>query len=224
MMPYFERQLPLLGREGQEKLGNASLLVAGVGGLGTNVAMQLIRTGIGTLHIVDKGILDAPDLNRQILYHQKDIGRKKVDVAMERLHPIDMQTKIIPHFQTINENFQLPEGICGVVDCMDNFEARYILDDLVHEKGKFFVHAGIHSLIGQVTTIWPGKTRSLRELFAGMDPGQDTPIPVIGAVPSIIASLQVVETTKLICDLDNNLINKILYMDLGDYSFRIIDL
>ncbi len=223
-MPYFTRQLPLIGKEGQEKLHNTSLLIAGVGGLGTNVAMQLIRAGIGTLHLVDKGVLDEPDLNRQILYHHADLCREKVNAATERLGAVGLNTKIIPYHQTIDEDFQLPEGIHGVIDCMDNFEARYVLDDRIHQKKLFFIHAGIHSLYGQVTTIFPGKTQSLRHLFQDAMPNLDAPIPVIGAVPSIIASIQVVEAIKLICNLENNLINRMLMMNLNDYTFEIIQL
>ncbi|MCP4146187.1 MAG: HesA/MoeB/ThiF family protein [bacterium] len=220
----FTRQIPLIGEEGQAKLEKTSLLIAGVGGLGTNVAMQLARAGIGTLHLVDKGILDAPDLNRQILYHKDDIGRKKVDIARQRLDALGLNTKIITHHQTIDNDYAMPENIDGVVDCMDNFEARYILDDLIHKRGVFFVHGGIHSFIGQVTTFLPGKTQTLRELFGEQDAKQDVPIPVIGAVPAIVGSIQVVETIKIICGMENNLINRILLIDLNDYSFKIIDL
>ncbi len=225
-MPYFERQNLLIGEDGKEILKNASILVAGVGGLGTNAGMLLARAGVGTLHLVDNGILDAPDLNRQILYHKNDIGRKKVEIAKERLDTLGLGTKIFAEHTLIDDNYSLPPDIDGVVDCMDNFEARYILDDRVHQYAKkiFFVHGGIHSLHGQLTSIIPGKTQSLHQLFGGQSSQQDTPIPVIGAVPSIIASLQVVETIKLLLNMDNNLINRLLVMDLNDYSFRTIEL
>lgn len=222
-MSFFSRQIPVIGEKCQERLEKSSILIAGIGGLGTNVAQQFIRAGISELHIVDDSLIDAPDLNRQILYCKKDIGRKKVEVAKERLDLIGLNTKISIYENKIDDNFNLPEGIIGVVDCLDNFKTRYILDEQVHKKNVFLIHGGIHDLYGQITTIIPGKTRSLKEIFSNMRDKKDI-IPVIGPVPTIVASIQVLETIKIICKMENNLINKLLFVNLNDYSFKIIEL
>ena len=93
-MDFFLRQRPVIGEKGQKKLMESSVLIAGCGGLGTHVAQQLVRLGIGRIYLVDNGIIDAPDLNRQILYYRDDIGRKKGEVIEERINAIGLDTKI----------------------------------------------------------------------------------------------------------------------------------
>ena len=223
MMDYFLRQRPVIGEKGQKKLMESSVLIAGCGGLGTNVAQQLVRLGIGKIYLVDNGIIDAPDLNRQILYYRGDIGRKKGEVIEERINAIGLITDVIISKEKITENFDLPEGIIGIVDCLDNFETRYILDDLVHKKKLFLIHGGIRSMCGQITTIIPGKTPSLRKIFGNIK-GKKEVIPIIGQTPSVIASLQAIEVVKLVCGLNNTLVNRMLFIDLNDYTFKTIEL
>lgn len=223
-MDFFSRQMKVVGSKGQEKIRRASVMVAGMGGLGTNVSMHLVRAGMGTLHLVDNGLLDPPDLNRQILYTREDLGRPKVVLAKEKLEGLGMVSRIIAHQQRIDQDFILPDGITGVIDCMDNFPARYILDSLIVPRKIFLVHGGIHDLYGQMTTIMPGETGSLAELFSSSEGGHDGPIPVIGAVPAMVASLQALEAIKLICGLPNTLKNRLLFIDLSTYQFKTIDL
>ena len=108
-MDFFKRQIAIVSERGQRKIEGASLMVAGIGGLGTNVCMHLVRAGIGTLHLVDDGLLDAPDLNRQILYASADLGKSKVLAAKERLDELGMNTRIFAHNLKIDRKliFQL---------------------------------------------------------------------------------------------------------------------
>lgn len=220
----FARQLPLLGIEGQNRLQGSSLLVAGLGGLGSVVAEQLVRLGVGTLYLVDNGTVNLPDLNRQILYGRSDLGRSKSQVSAEKLGGLGLSTRLIPMQCTIDRSFSLPEPLDGVVDCLDNFPARYALDDRLPSRCLFMVHGAVHGFIGQVTTIVPGKSRSLRQLFSDQEPLLEGDIPISAQIPAIIASIQVREALGLLCGLQGDLVNRLLWVDLLGYRSEIIDL
>ncbi len=223
MNDYFVRQSDLIGKDCQKKISKSAILVAGLGGLGGFVAELLIRAGIGKIHIIDDGIIDEPDLNRQILYTAGDLGKKKIDIGLQRLKSIGLSTEVIPIYGKIDESFKLPDDINGIIDCLDNFKGRYILDELSHKKKIFLIHGAINSWFGQISSIVPGKTKTLKEIFPDIKDSSSI-IPVIGFTPAIIASLQVSEAVKLICGIKDNLMNKILFMDLKNYSIEIIKL
>jgi len=223
-MNYFDRQKTIISKTCQQRLKDTSVLIAGIGGLGSPVAEQLVRLGIGTIHILDNGIIDPPDLNRQIFYKKYDIGKQKVEVALKHLNEIGLETEIITHNAKIEEDFDLKEKVDFVFDCLDNYEARYYLDDYIQKDNIPMIHGGIYAMFGQVTIIIPDKTKSLRELFSNTIPKQEGKIPVISPVPSIIASIQVIEFVKYICKLNNSLINKMLKINLNDYSLDIFSL
>ncbi len=219
----FARQIPLLGSQGQKRLQDSALLIAGLGGLGSVAASQLVRLGIGTLYLVDNGRVNLPDLNRQVLYRRDDLGRPKSELAAQRLAELGLSTRLLPIFSTIDETFVLPEPLDGVIDCLDNLPARYAMDDLIHKRKLFMVHGAVHGFIGQLTTILPGRTPSLRQLFSNQTPPVET-IPVSAQIPGVIASLQVRESISLLCGQENNLVNRLLWIDLQEYRFEWINL
>ncbi len=223
MNEIFSRQILMLPDKCQEKLKKAVLLVAGVGGLGSVASELLVRVGIGKLYIVDKGVIDLPDLNRQIHYTMEDLGKKKVEIAEKKLSKINNFTKIISIDSEVDENFKLPSDIVGIMDCFDNLKARYIIDDLIKGTNIFLVHGAIREFYGQVTTIIPEKTKTLREILKNI-PDKDEPIPVIAPTPSVVASIQVMEAVKLLCNFEDVLLNKILFIDLKDYTFEMVKL
>ncbi len=223
-MDFFNRQQKIISKDNQNQLKETSILVAGVGGLGSPLCQQLVRLGVGTLHLIDPGILDPPDLNRQILYTRNDIGQAKVDIATKNLLDIGLGTEIYPHKIKIIKDFNLPDKIDFVIDCLDNFEARYFLDDFIQKRKIPMIHGGIHGMYGQITTIIPDETMSLREIFGNTIPVLEEKIPVIAPVPSLISSIQVTEFVKNICGFPNTLKNKLLKIDLNDYSIEIFDL
>ncbi|WP_129409797.1 HesA/MoeB/ThiF family protein [Marinitoga lauensis] len=205
------------------KIRKAKILVAGAGGLGSNVLMHLSRLGVGELYIFDAGILDMPDLNRQILYDHEDLGKKKVFVAKEKLMKINPEIEVHIYDERIYENTKLPE-VDLAIDCFDNFESRKILDMKIHELKIPLIHGGVERFFGQVTDILPGKTKSLREILGDVEDTKETKLVTPYAV-SIIASLQVNEAIKIIFeDYEKALINKMLIMDLVFNSFDIIEL
>ncbi|MEN3008398.1 HesA/MoeB/ThiF family protein [Pseudothermotoga sp.] len=216
----FERHAQLLGTC-LEKLFQAKVLVAGVGGLGCTVSSLLVRMGVGQIHLLDKGVVDEPDLNRQILYDEFDLGRKKVAVAKEKLSRLGSYAKIFDLDLNLDFDFCLP-NVDVVVDCLDSFEAKFALDSLCERKGVPLVHAGVQGFCGQVSTILPGSVR-LKRLFRTV-PKEETIRQVYPPLVSLIASLQVHEVIKLLCDEEPNLVGKIFLVDLSSMRFEVIKL
>jgi molybdopterin/thiamine biosynthesis adenylyltransferase len=223
MNEFFIRQMDLIGEDCQKQLSESAILIAGLGGLGGLAAELSVRAGIGKLYIIDDGFIDEPDLNRQILYTAADLGKRKIDMGLEKLKNIGLPTEIIPIYGRIDKSFKLPDDIDGIIDCLDNFRARYIIDELANKKNIFFVHGAINGWFGQISSIVSGKTKRLKEIFPNMK-DSNAIIPVMGFTPSVMASIQISEAVKLICGIKNNLMNKILFIDLKNYSFDIVEL
>ena len=218
----FDRQLAFWGEAKQDLLRNASVFVAGIGGLGCLLSEVLVRSGVGRVYLCDNGVVDEPDLNRQLFYTQKDIGRKKIDVATAWLSKIHDYTEIIPlPDDVMKEDFTFPEDIDGVADCLDNFESRFSLWGRLQE-GQFFVHSGVEEFFGQVLTLIKGSSPELPEVFANYDNTVRT-IPVSANSASSIAALA---STEVINNLfgEARLLNSFLVVDLSDFTFSKIDL
>jgi len=157
----YSRQLLFWGERAQRLIGEGTLLIAGVGGLGATVSQILARAGVARLHLVDDGVVTCSDLQRQSLYGECDLGRKKVLVAKERLNSINSAVEVIAHDHCIGDPRPLPEGIDGVADCLDNFAGRFALYRAVPE-GCFFLHGGVQGNQGQLLTLVKGTSRPLR--------------------------------------------------------------
>jgi len=143
----YERNIRVLGEEGQKRLRESSVLIAGVGGLGSFVATELALTGVGTLILVDKDTIELSNLNRQILYTEKDIGKRKVEIAVRRLRDINPEVRVRGFHKDIRE---INEKADVYVDCLDNWEARTALACLAEKYEKPLVHGGVDSYNGQV--------------------------------------------------------------------------
>jgi len=215
----FFRQISLLPPGAQEILAEKSLLVAGLGGLGCVVAEALARLGVGTLYLLDSGRVDPPDLNRQILYTWEDLGRPKAEVAAERLGRLFPGLKVYPLGTEIRPGFALPEGVSGAVDALDNWASRFLLEEACWQKRIFLVHAGLNGLFGQVTSLVPGRTPRLSEIFAG---ARDTePPPVAIPICLTLGAIQALEAVKLLLGLPGTLVGKLLLVDLVEYRFHL---
>ncbi len=222
MRDFWARQKALFSEEDQARLRQSAFLVAGVGGLGCVVAEALARFGVGTLYLVDPARIDPPDLNRQILFVQKDLGRLKVRVAAERLGQIFPHLRIHVLAKSITADFSLPKDIVGAVDALDQWTSRFILNDLCAAREIFLVHAGLKGLFGQVTTVWPGKTPSLRDIFQGATDESHPPATVSTCL--VLGALQALEAVKVFLGWEDNLLGRLLLVDLRDYSFEILSL
>jgi molybdopterin/thiamine biosynthesis adenylyltransferase len=209
----YDRQIriPSFGFNGQEKLRKAKVAVAGVGGLGCLAATYLTAAGVGRLVLIDNGKVELSNLNRQILHWEDDVGRGKVESAVEKLGKLNPHTKIEGKVAEIDaENvYSLIKGSDVVVDGMDNFKTRQILNEACVKLGIPFIHAAVHGFEGRLLTIIPGKGPCL-QCLAHEEPAETKPTPVLGVTPAAMASLQVMETIKLITGIGEPLVGKLL--------------
>ncbi|MFC1669440.1 ThiF family adenylyltransferase, partial [Spirochaetota bacterium] len=218
----FDRQILCWGEEKQNKLHNASIFIAGAGGLGCLMSEIMVRSGVGNIYLCDTGSVAETDLNRQIFYTIDDIGKKKIDVAEKRLTSIHGLTKIKVIDKDIRDkNFTLPNGISGIGDCLDNFESRFSLWDKL-EPGCFYIHAGVEDFFGQVISLIKGKSPALPKIFANYNKTERT-IPVNGGNVSVVSSIASTEVINNIFR-EPKLLNRLLIIDLSDYTFSKVDI
>lgn len=218
----YDRQImiPEIGREGQEKLKKAKVFIAGAGGLGSPVSIYLAAAGIGHIRIADHDKVDLSNLNRQILHWDKDVGRMKADSAEEKLRSLNPNVKIEIVKETIDENSvaSMVEGFDAIVDAMDNFPTRYVLNKAAIEKNIPFFHGAVRGLEGRAMTIIPGKSACFRCMYHGTPPAEK--FPVIGVTPAIIGSIQATEAIKYITGMGDLLTNRLLIYDGMSMEFK----
>ena len=209
----YKRQILSFGEEGQEKLKNAKIFVAGAGGLGSPISIYLAVAGVGTLFVADKDIVELTNLNRQILHHDRDIGKKKTESAKEKLLALNPDIRVEVLDVTIDESnvSELVGDSDGIVDAMDNFPTRYLLNDVAIEKNIPLFHGAIRGFYGQATTIVPGKTACLRCLFPKSPPVEV--FPVVGVTPGLIGMVQATEVIKYITGEGELLKNRLFIWD-----------
>ena len=224
--------LPGFSEKAQELLQNANVLVVGAGGLGCPGAQYLAAAGIGHLGIVDFDVVSEGNLHRQILYTPADIGQKKALLACERLQKQNPGIRLIPHdLQITSDNvMDIIRQYDIVVDCTDNFDTRYLLNDAVVILGKPLVYGAIYQYEGQVA-VWnlenSNGTRSpnYRDLFPEVDASQIPDCAEGGVIPTlagIIGCIQANEVIKYITKTGELLQGKILMFDAQTLQNRII--
>jgi molybdopterin/thiamine biosynthesis adenylyltransferase len=211
----YSRQIifPAFGEEGQLKLRQAHVLIAGVGGLGSPCAIYLACAGIGRLTLVDSDSVELSNLNRQILHGEEDIGEPKVISAVGKLKKLNSTLELNPVAVRITAE-SLPALLSRadlVIDCLDAMETRFILNEGCVRAGKPFIHGGIDCMIGEITTIIPGQTPCLACIFP-QDVEGKKPFPVFGCTAALVASLQVMEAIKLLSGFGDLLTGKMLYV------------
>jgi len=209
----YDRQMPVFGEEGQERIRNANVFIAGAGGLGSLVSMYLAAAGIGRISIVDHDTVDITNLNRQLLHGTSDLGRQKTVSARETLTGINPDVEIDAVSEKIDESnvFELAYDCDLIVDAMDNFHARYLLNKAAVARNIPLFHGAVHGFDGQITTVIPGETPCLRCIFPETLPG--TAIPAIGATCGVIASVQVTEVLKYLTGIGTLATNRLLIWD-----------
>lgn len=217
----YARQTLHWGEKKQRIIEQSSLLIAGVGGLGATVSQLLVRAGIGRLYLIDDGHLDWPDLNRQILYGENDIGLAKLPLAKERLQQINSSTEIFTLPGRIDNAFRVPDEVDGVADCLDNYLSRFALYKAT-TSGTYFVHGGLNGDHGQVLTLLTGESQPLDEVFAGAVQPQGT-IPVTPDNVVIIAGLMVNELFATLFG-QPKLLDRCLVVSLADFHMSFLDI
>jgi len=211
----YSRQLGLLGVEGQLRLAEATVAVVGLGGLGSVAALYLAAAGVGRLILVDRDNVEPSNLNRQILYVEADVGKPKAVVAAERLSKLNPRLDAVPVPEEVDEG--LARWIAGeadvVVDALDNWEARLLLDEAAWLKGKPLVHGAVEALRGQATTVKRGVTGCLA-CIAPPAPRRGC-TAILGPAAGVIGSIEALEAVKVLAGAGEPLYNKLLYLDLA---------
>lgn len=198
--------IPSIGNAGQERIGNSTVLVVGCGALGSMSADLMARAGVGCLRLVDRDVVELTNLQRQPLYDEHDVesGTPKALAAKNRLEEINSSIRIEAFVDDIDAaNIeQIAEGCDLIVDGLDNFEARYLLNDLSTATNRPWIYGGAVGTTGMSAAIIPGRTPCLRCLFPeppapGTTPTCDT-AGVLGPVVSMVAARQVLQALKIL--------------------------
>jgi molybdopterin/thiamine biosynthesis adenylyltransferase/rhodanese-related sulfurtransferase len=218
--------LPEVGVEGQAKLLQSKVLMLGAGGLGSPAALYLAAAGVGTIGVVDMDVVDASNLQRQILHNLDRVGDRKVDSAKKTIGLLNPDVSVVAHDVRLGADnvLSLIEGYDVIVDGADNFPSRYLLNDASVKLGIPVVHGSIFRFEGMVTVFHPRRGPNYRDMVPEPPPAELAPscaeAGVLGVLPGIIGSLQALEAIKILLDLGDPLIGRILSFDALELSFR----
>jgi len=222
----YNRQIILSdwGEEGQKKIKQATVFIAGAGGLGCPVATYLATAGAGHLRICDFGTPELSNLNRQFLHSEEDIGKNKTLSAKETITKINPQVKVenLPDKIGRENIAQLVGDAQIIVDCMDNFPTRHILNEYAVKAGLPYVHAVVSGMSGQITFIHAPETPCLYCVFPGSPPSET--FPIVGATAGVIGTLEALEVLKYLTGKGTLLKNRLLFWDGELMTFHEITL
>ena len=220
--------LPEVGGKGQKKIAKARMLIVGAGGLGAPAAYYLAAAGVGTLGLIDSDVVDLSNLQRQIIHHTPDIGRPKVLSAKEKILALNGDANV----ETYEDRFvaknalDLVKAYDVVIDGVDNFPAKFLINDACYFADKPLVHGGILRFDGRVTTIIPKKSACYRCVFKQPPPpglvASCQEAGVIGALAGVIGTIQATEALKLVLGIGRPLTDRLLDYDARRTAFREI--
>jgi molybdopterin/thiamine biosynthesis adenylyltransferase/rhodanese-related sulfurtransferase len=218
--------LPEVDFEGQLKLLDSKVLLLGAGGLGSPAALYLAAAGVGTLGIIDMDVVDESNLQRQILHNIERIGDRKVDSAKKTLTLLNPDVDVVTYDVRLGADnvLDIIEGYDVIVDGTDNFPTRFLVNDASVKLGIPVVHGSIFRFEGMVTVFDPRRGPTYRDMVPEPPPAELAPscseAGVLGVLPGIVGSLQAIETIKLLLDLGDPLIGRLLAYDSLEQSFR----
>ena len=218
--------LPEVGEVGQMKLLDSKVLLLGAGGLGSPAALYLAAAGVGTLGIIDMDVVDSSNLQRQILHTLDRVGMRKVDSAKVALTAMNPDVKVLTYDTRLNADniLDIFDGYDVIVDGTDNFPTRYLVNDAALIKRIPVVHGSIFRFEGQATVFNPYVGPCYRCMIPEPPPAELAPscaeAGVLGVLPGIIGSIQAVEAIKILLNLGDPLVGRLLTYDALDQSFR----
>jgi len=217
--------IPEVGTPGQVRLLESKVLMIGAGGLGSPAALYLAAAGVGTLGIVDFDVVEASNLQRQVIHSTDRLGVKKVDSARQSIEALNPDVKVVTHDEMLlADNVErLIAGYEVILDGTDTFETRYLLNDAAVAAGIPVVHASVFRFEGQLTTFVPYEGPCYRCLYPTPPPPELAPgcsvAGVLGVVPGIMGMLQANEVLKLVLGIGDPLVGRLLLFDALDGSF-----
>lgn len=231
-MERYSRQimLPEIGEEGQARLSAAKVLIVGVGGLGSPIALYLAGAGVGTLGLVDYDVVSLSNLQRQVLYTEEEVGDLKAVCASMRLAALNREIVIntYPTRLTAQNAHEFIGQYDIVVDGCDNFATRYVIDDVCAALGKPYVYGAISGFEGQVSVFHYGDVKkSYRDLYPEEEEMLHMPPPfkgVTGVTPAVVGSVEATEVLKIICGFGEVLAGKLWTIDLRTLQSNIFSL
>jgi adenylyltransferase/sulfurtransferase len=219
-----------IGAAGQRKLLDSHVTLCGCGALGTVLANALVRAGVGHVRIVDRDFIETSNLQRQVLFDEHDIAENlpKAEAAARKLAAINSSVHVEPVVADIDRTniVELVQDADLILDGTDNFEIRYLINDVAVKLGKPWVYGGSIGSHGQTMTILPGQTPCLRCVFeAAPAPGEAGTCEtagVLGPVVNIIASLQAAEAFKILTGQTDKISRELVYIDVWENVYRRI--
>ena len=226
----YSRQIMLeeFGTEGQKRLQSATVLIVGVGGLGSAVAPYLAGAGVGRLILTDSDTVSLSNLQRQILYSEEETGLKKTEIAAKRLRKLNSGITIEVCDEGLTpENAERLIGCCdAVVDCCDNYKTRILIDDVCATTGKPWIYGSIGEFSGQLSVFNHKKGKRYRELFPDIEhlcKGQKRITGVLGPVAGTIGALEAAECIKLLAGTGETAEGKLLTIDFLNLTTETVE-
>ncbi len=222
--------IPEVGLRGQQKLKASSVLVIGTGGLGSPVALYLAAAGVGRIGLVDYDVVDASNLQRQIIHGTSTLGMRKVESARRRMLDLNPDIEVVVYDEpfTSENAMRIAADYDVIVDGTDNFPTRYLSNDVAVFLGKPNVYASIFRFDGQVSVFYAKEGPCYRCLFPAPPPPGLVPScaegGVLGVLPGTIGSIQATETLKLLLGIGEPLIGRLLLYNALDMSFDFVEL
>lgn len=227
---YCSISLKEIGIEGQEKLKASKVLVVGSGGLASSALLYLSSSGVGTIGIIDNDKVSLNNLPRQILFDENDIGEYKAEAAKKKLEALNKNVSINIYKYRLNKD-NAEEVISKydiILDCVDNFESKFLINDTCVKLQKPFVTAGVSDYKGQIMTYVSGKGKDFKSIFdelpINIDPKYIDDDAVFPTAVGVVSNIQVSEALKYLLNIGDLLINKMLVVDLLKWDFRKIEI
>jgi adenylyltransferase/sulfurtransferase len=217
----YARQMALdgWGREAQEKLKTSRVLIAGAGGLASSVALYLLATGVGSIRLVDQSRVTLTDLNHQILYRERDLGKSKAAIAERRLKDINPFCLVEGQSKTISEHnvSRLASGCDLMIDAMNSASAGHLLNQAAVKFRIPLIHAWVWEMQGRLSTFWPGQGPCLACAFP--EASTEAKPALLGPLPGILGALQSLEALRILGGLGPALLGRLLSFRGDQFMF-----
>lgn len=215
-----------IGIEGQRRIVNSKVMVAGAGGLGSPVLLYLAAAGVGTIGIVDSDRVDLSNLQRQIIHFTNDIHVHKVTSAAEKIRALNPDITVTPYQELLQpENIRsIITGFDVIIDCTDSFGAKFLLNDACVLENIPLIHGGVLRFNGQIMTIAPKNSACLRCVLE-KPPSENTDMPnaaeegILGATAGVLGALQATEAIKMITGIGDLTANAMLFLNTLTMTF-----